>query len=85
MITHIGSKIHVGITNRVRLQFKLLVNLVEHGHIIVVNNGDVVNIAQYVGLVDIAASVNFGLDTPVQVIWARFVTHMYHTVIQVLA
>ena len=41
-----GSKIHVGITDQVRIQFKVIVNIFEHVHSIVVNDKDFVNIAQ---------------------------------------
>ena len=46
---------------------------------------DVFNTSKYVGLLDIAISVNFGLDPHFQVIWTQVVPHLSHTVIQLLA
>ena len=45
VITQLGYKIHVGITDWVRIQFKILSNLVEHDHSIVMDDEDVVDIA----------------------------------------
>ena len=47
-------------------------------------NEDVVDISQDVGVVSIVVNVNFGIDTYDQVGWACAVTHMSHTFIQVL-
>ena len=85
VIMRLGSKIHVGITDRFRLQFKAFVNLVEHGHSTKMNYEGVFDISQDVGVLAITTNVNFGIDPHVQVIWTKVVTHMYHTVIQVLA
>ena len=84
VITHIGSKIHAVITDQDKLQFKVFINIVEHGHSIVMNGEDVVYIAQDVRVLSIAANVNFGLDPHLQVGWARFSPHMSCTVNQVL-
>ena len=65
------------------LQFKVLVNIVEHGHSIVMNNEDVIDISQYVGVVDIAANENLGIDTHVRVGSERVVPLVSHAVIQV--
>ena len=62
VITQIGSKIHVGITDWVRFQFKVLINFFEHGHSIVMNNKDSVDIAQDFVVLAIVANVNFGID-----------------------
>ena len=80
MVTHIGSKIHVGITNSLRLQFKILINIVDHGNSIMMNKEDVVSIKKDVGVVSIAVNVNFGLDPHVRVGWTRFVPHVFHIV-----
>ena len=85
VITHLRSKIHIEITNRVRIKFKVLINIVEHGYRIVMNDEDVVNITQDVGELFISVNVNFRLDPHFQVGWARVVTHMSHTVIPMLA
>ena len=85
VIMQIGSKIHVGINDRVRLQFKVFINIVEHGHSIMMNDEDVVNILQDVGLVYITVNVNFRLVPHVRVGWARVVPRVTHTVSQVLA
>ena len=61
IIKHLGSKIHVGITNQVRLQFKLIVDIFEHGHSIVMNKEYDFGISQDVGVVAITVNVNFGL------------------------
>ena len=49
------------------------------------DNEDVVDIAQGLGLVSIAVNVNLGIGPHVRVGWARVVTHVSHIVSQVLA
>ena len=49
------------------------------------NDEDIVNISQYVGVVAIYINVKFLLDKHVQVRWARVVPHVYHIVIQEFA
>ena len=85
VIIYIGYKIRVRITDWFKIQFKVLKNIVEHFNIIVMNNEDVVDIAQDVGVVSIAINVNFGIDKHVWVRWAWVVPPWYHTVRQVLA
>ena len=48
------------------------------------NDKDVIDIAQDLGVVAIAVSANFGLDLHVQVSWARGLSCVSHTVRQVL-
>ena len=45
---------------------------------------DVVNIAQDVGVLYISVNFNFGLDPYVWVVWARIVPYVSHSVSQVL-
>ena len=67
VIRHIGPKIHLGITNQFTIQFKVLFNLVYHGHSIMMNDKYVFNISQDVGVVVIAVNVKFGIDPHVWV------------------
>ena len=72
MITQLGSNIYAGIRNRVKIKFKGLINIVEHERSIVINDEDVVEIAQDLGLLCITVTVIFGLDPHVQVGWEGF-------------
>ena len=84
VIMKIGPKVHVGITDIFRLQFKLIVNSADHVHIIVMNGEYFVEIEQDFGVVAIDININFGLDPHFRVGWERFLPHISHTIIQVL-
>ena len=51
-----------------------------HGHSIVMNDKDDINIAQYVGVVDIYVSVKFWIDSFFWVRWAWVVPHVSYKV-----
>ena len=85
LITQLGSNMHVGISNLVRLQFKILINIFDHGHSIVINDEDFINITHDIGVVYISFNVKFELDPHVRVRWELVVSHMSHTVISMLA
>ena len=65
-------------------QFKVLINILNHGHIIVMNDEVFFDIAQDVGVVSITVNVKSGLDPHFRLVWAQFVPHVSHTVSQVL-